>query len=254
MTRRVPRGQPSDVKDVPLDEARPSLAGHSGTQVPDDAYALLGPALTPERRARMEAVAAARTRHIRLVVQDVHDPHNIAACLRSADAFGVQHIEVVLLRERFKASGAARGVGHWLSLRRHRDVAACVAQLRADGFRLCAGVPSKQATPLFELPVTQPLAVVFGNEHDGIDEAWLPHIDQTFTIPMVGMVESLNISVSAAITLSHLTHAARAQLPASRYHFDSDAQRRLLDLWVCRQMPGHKDMLAKLRARDQQRL
>jgi tRNA (guanosine-2'-O-)-methyltransferase len=101
--------------------------------------------------------------------------------------------------------------------------------------------------PLDKLPVTEKIAVVFGNEHAGIDSAWLPHMDQLFTIPMFGMVESLNISVGAAITMQHLTHRARETLPAETYHLAEAERRRLLNQWICEQLREWPTILKRMR-------
>jgi tRNA (guanosine-2'-O-)-methyltransferase len=213
-----------------------------------DAWRLLAPRLTDTRRRKMEQAAAARTRRIRLVVQDVHNPHNVSACLRSADAFGVQDVDVVTLKEKFRASTVARGVTGWLTVRRHVTVPECVAELRKDGYFIVAGVPRPDAVSLYDLPVDKKLAVVFGNEHEGISKEWLEHVDHPFTIPMVGLVESLNISVCAAITLSHLTRAARLALPGP-YHLPDAEREALLNEWICRQIPSWQAELARLRAK-----
>lgn len=216
---------------------------------PHDAWQLLQSFLTPTRRDKMLAVASARTERIRLVVQDIHDPHNVSACLRSADAFGVQHCDVVTLKERFHASTVARGVASWLTIKRHHSIAACVQSLRQAGYHIYAGVPPAPGVlTLAELPIQHKIAVVFGNEHAGIDKAWLPHIDQPFTIPMVGMVESLNISVGAAITLQYLTDKARRQATVAPYPLDEAARIQLLNVWICRQLAAWPQMLERLRA------
>ena len=216
---------------------------------PEDAWQLLQAFLTDTRRAKMLAVAQGRTDRIRLVVQDIHDPHNVSACLRSADAFGVQFCDVVTLKERFNASTVARGVASWLTIKRHRSIAGCVDDLRQAGYRIFAGVPPAPGVlTLDALPVDQKIAVVFGNEHAGIDKAWLPHVDQPFTIPMVGMVESLNISVGAAITLQYLTDKARRQIPALPFALAQSDCTQLLNTWICRQLAAWPQMLERLRA------
>jgi tRNA (guanosine-2'-O-)-methyltransferase len=212
-----------------------------------DAWELLSPRLTDQRRARLERAAAGRTRHIRLVVQDLHDPHNVSACMRSAEALGVQDVDVVTLKEPFRVSTVARGVADWLTIRRHRDIPSAVAALRASGYLIVAGVPRTDAVSLYDLPLDRPIAVVFGNEHAGISPEWLAHVDQPFTIPMVGLVESLNISVSAAITLSHLTYASRVALPRERYYLSDAARSELLSRWICRQIPSWEGELARAR-------
>lgn len=213
---------------------------------PVDAWDLLSQNFSPARRARLAAAAAGRTRHIRLVVQDIFQPHNVSACIRSADAFGIQNIDVVTLKQAFKASTVAKGVSHWLSIKRYHTITDCVQVLRQSGYKIAAGLPRQDAVSLYDLPLDQPLAVVFGNEHAGIHDEWLAHVDHAFTIPMVGLVESLNISVSCAITLAHLSRSARQQLGA-RYHLTADAQNQLLSSWACRQTPGWQAELARLR-------
>jgi tRNA (guanosine-2'-O-)-methyltransferase len=224
------------------------FSGNNTAGYPADAWDLMNSMLTESRRGRIMRVCQGRTQHIRLVVQDVHDPHNISACLRSADAFGIQHCHVVNLKQNFRTSTVARGVGSWLTLHRHQSVEECVAKLRADGFRLYAGVPATTAVPLHELPVDDKIAVVFGNEHAGIDSAWLPHMDRLFTIPMFGMVESLNISVGAAITMQHLTHRARETLPEGAFNLSESERQGLLNKWICDQLQAWPQILPRLRA------
>jgi len=210
---------------------------------PSNAWEKLAANLTAERRQKLEKTAAARTDYLRLVVQDIHNDHNVSACLRSAEAFGIQNIDVVNLHEKFKASSVARGVEDWLSVRRLRSIEHCAEELKASGYKIAAGVPSPTALPLHAVPLAQPLAVVFGNEHDGIDQAWAPYIDYQFTIPMVGFVESLNISVSCAVTLYDLTARARLTVPPAQYHLTDEAQRALLCQWICRKTRAYQAQL-----------
>lgn len=219
------------------------------TVPPSDAWSLLKGRLTEPRRSKMAAVAAQRTRHIRLVIQDVHQPHNVSACLRSADAFGIDTVDIVTLKESFKPSTVARGVSGWLTVHKHKSVADCVAVLRAGGYHIVAGLPRQDSVPLYDLPVTRRLAVVFGNEHAGIDSEWLKHVDHPFTIPMVGMVESLNISVSAAITLAHLTHTARAAVDPAAYFLNAAERELLLNTWITEQIPSWEGELARARGK-----
>ena len=214
---------------------------------PADAWRLLSLRFSEARRQRLQQAIEARTRHIRLVVQDIYQPHNVSACIRSADAFGVQDIDVVTLNQPFKASTVAKGVAHWLTIRRYRAVSDCVTALRHQGYLIAAGLPRQDAVPLYDLPLDRPLAVVFGNEHAGIHAEWLAHVDYAFTIPMVGLVESLNISVSCAVTLAHVTRAARHLLGDS-YALPVPTQAEILCEWACRQTPAWQAELDRLRA------
>ncbi len=200
----------------------------------DPAWLDLSHRLQPSRRERLLEVSAKRTEHIRLVVQDIHHPHNISACLRSAEAFGILHTDVVTMKESFKPSTVARGVHHWLKIHRYDQPASCAQRLKKAGYILAGAYPSQDSTPLEELPVDRPIAVVFGNEHDGVHDSWLPHLDYNFTIPMVGFVESLNISVSCAVTLYELTRRAKQAL-GDTYYLSGEARNALLGEWVRQQ-------------------
>jgi tRNA (guanosine-2'-O-)-methyltransferase len=217
--------------------------------VPADAWRLLNHMLTDTRRERMLQVAAGRTRRFRLVLQDIHNPHNVSAGIRSADAFGIQDVDVVTMKEKFRPSTVARGVAGWLTVRRWQSAAACATALKAEGYLLAAGLPTQSSRPLSELPVDRPLAVVFGNEHDGIHPDWRAHLDLPFTIPMVGMVESLNISVSAAITLFDLTQRAQKDAAARAGYFLPESEREaLLSRWTCRQLRAWPEILSRIRS------
>ncbi len=215
-------------------------------EYPKDAWELLNPRFTDKRRERMLDIVQKRTEHIRLVVQDIHHPHNVSACIRTAEACGIQLNDVVTLKESFKPSTVARGVANWLTINRYYEIKECIKELRKGGYKIVAGIPKPGAVSLYDLPVDQPLAVVFGNEHAGIDNAWLEEIDYTFTIPMVGMVESLNISVSAAVTLHHLTKTARDQL-GDKYTISNEKQQALLNEWACKGVRSYELELENLR-------
>lgn len=151
------------------------------------------------------------------------------------------------MKEKFKPSGVARGVNAWLTIRKFQDISACVQKLRAGGYKIVAGVPVQSAVPLDKLPVDEKIAVVFGNEHEGIAQEWLEHVDFPFTIPMVGQVESLNISVSAAITLHSLTNRARSLVDKERYLLSVDEREDILNEWVCHQFRSWPVLIERMR-------
>jgi len=219
----------------------------SDHNVPPDAWDLLSPQLTESRRERMLATASHRTRHVRLVVQDVHQPHNVSACIRSAEAFGVQHVDVVTLAGKFSTSTVARGVDEWVDIHRYDNVDRCIDRLHSEGYLVAAAFPHGNAVTLDALPIDKPIAVAFGNEHAGLDLQWREKADVCFTIPMFGIVESLNISVSAAITLHHLTSKLRKTKTAEDYYFTLEERQKLLNEWICRQIKTWPLQLPRLR-------
>lgn len=215
---------------------------------PADAWDLLGPQISEARRARMQRVAAERTHYLRLVLQDVHDPHNVGACLRSAEAFGIQNVDLINVYQKFgKPSSVARGARYWLDMHRFNSIEVYCETLKSRGYRLAAAYPSESGVSLSELPIDQPLAIVFGNEHAGLDPRWLPSIDYRFSIPMYGMVESFNISVSVALSLFNIQQRCRASLSGERYFLPPDARQDLLNRWACQQSHDPKRELERLR-------
>jgi tRNA (guanosine-2'-O-)-methyltransferase len=188
--------------------------------------------LTPQRQARLSAAADQRTNYLRLIIQDIHNPHNVSACLRTAEAFGILNVDVVNLHEKFRVSSVARGVESWLNIRKWLSIEECVKDLKQHGYKLAAGFPAQNSLPLSEVPLSSPIAVIFGNEHDGVDEDWLPHIDYKFTIPMRGLVESLNISVSCGISLYEFTRRAKLEVPSSTYLLSTLEKAQLLEKWA----------------------
>lgn len=217
---------------------------------PADAWDLLAPQISASRRARMERVASHRTDYLRLVLQDVHDPHNVGACLRSAEAFGIQNVDLINIYQKFgKPSSVARGARYWLDLHKFNDIDLYCEQLRAHGYRLAAAYPgSKETSELSQVPIDRPLAIVFGNERAGLDPKWQPHIDYRFTIPMYGMVESFNISVSVAISLFALQERSRREIDDERYLLKAPSRQDLLNRWACQQSQDPKRELERLRA------
>lgn len=188
-----------------------------------------------------------RTRRVRLIVQDVHQPHNVSACIRSAEAFGVQNIDVVTLTTKFNASTVAKGVDEWVDIQKHETVDACIDSLHKQGYLVAAAFPHGKAVSLEDLPVDRPIAVAFGNEHAGLATEWRDKADVCFTIPMFGIVESMNISVCAAISLYELTTRARKTLPPETYLLSEAERRELLNKWICRQITSWPLQIPRLR-------
>ena len=182
----------------------------------EEIYASYAPRVTAERLARIEKVVQGRTESFVLVLDALVDAHNISAILRSADAFGVQTIHIVrgeTERERDPqgTQRVSKGVDRWLDLHIHDTFASCVTKLRSEGFAIwVATMGGKHSVEMLsELPR---VAAVFGNEHRGPRREWLAEADATFAVPMAGFVESLNVSVAAALTTYLGTRGRRGDL------------------------------------------
>lgn len=204
---------------------------------------VLEPLTLEERRQRIASVLDRRLASVTVVLDAPHDPHNGAAVMRSCDAFGIQRIHVVPRDEPFLVSGSiAKGTERWVEVIVHDDPAEAADALRREGFELVATHPSGDLTP-GDLGSIERLALVLGNEHGGIRQPLAAAASRTVRIPMRGFVESLNVSVSAAILLWAATagRAAGDLTPGEKQLFYA---RGLLS-----SVPRARDILAASRAR-----
>ncbi|RMD49718.1 MAG: TrmH family RNA methyltransferase [Alphaproteobacteria bacterium] len=200
--------------------------------------------ISPRRLARFRRAAELRDLRAAVVLEDIHDPHNAAAAFRSCDAFGVQQVHLVFerepmwnpLREGKKTSGHTN---RWLDICRHRGSAAAIEALKAAGHTLIATKVDPAARPLPELDlgaIERP-AFVFGNEHRGISPAMEAAADHLVFLPMVGLAESFNLSVSVALTLYEYFGQTRLGRAPARVEIEprpSPAAEALLARWIGR--------------------
>ncbi|MCH2195792.1 RNA methyltransferase [Kordia sp.] len=166
--------------------------------------------LTERRKMLFSKVLAQRTRHFTVAVEDVYQLHNTSAVLRSCDVFGLQDVHVIEERLGKKMDREiAMGAQKWVDIHRYNDTKSCIARLRSEGYRIIATTPHKDSQYLQDFDVTEKAAFFFGKEREGLSEEVLSEADEFLKIPMVGFTESLNISVSAAITIQHATTKLR---------------------------------------------
>jgi tRNA (guanosine-2'-O-)-methyltransferase len=174
--------------------------------------------LTEGRKEALERVLENRTRKIVVVLDDIKQGHNMSAVLRSCDAFGVQDVHVIETIEPFEASArVALGSQKWLTIHEYDgpDAAArCVAAVQAQGFEFVGtDVPGEGSKTFSEASFDGKLAIAFGNERTGLSRTIRDACRGFLTIPIYGFVESLNISVAAAILLQHATGLLRTGVP-----------------------------------------
>lgn len=160
--------------------------------------------MTPERRARLLAVLNKRQSDLTVVLENVFDPHNISAVMRTCDAVGVQEVYVLNTKiPRHKKFGprSSSSAAKWLSVYQFTDAEACFNALRQKYDRILTTHLSSDAVNLYDIDFTSRIALVFGNEHSGVSEEIRAMADGNFIIPQVGIIKSLNISVACAVTL-----------------------------------------------------
>lgn len=155
------------------------------------------------REQRILSVLRARQPDLTVVMEDIHDPHNVSAMLRSADAVGVLEAQLVYLHEEFPKLGrkSSASASKWIARRKFRSIPECYATLRGEGYLICATHLGKRSVSLYDVDLTRKVALVFGNEHRGVSGEAAELADVNFQIPMTGMIKSLNVSVACAVSL-----------------------------------------------------
>lgn len=235
--------------------------------------AALTPHVLADRHARMQTVLDHRLASIALGIEDLHHSHNGSACLRTAEALGVQDVVAAELRHAYplpetattpeppeppkttanpdpapdevnrKVSMAAH---RWIDLHRVDRSADLITWARARAMHVFAAGPRGTLT-LDALPADQPMLLLFGNERDGLRDTTLAACDDAFRIPMVGFTESFNVSVSVGITLAATTARVRARLAAQGHTGDlaPDRRRQLLARWLLGDVRGASSIVRR---------
>lgn len=160
--------------------------------------------MTPERQQKIEAVLSKKQNNLTVVLENVFDPHNISAVMRTCDAIGVQEIYVLNTKiPRHKKWGArsSSSAAKWLTVYQFENAEECFAGLRKKYSKILTTHLSSDAVNLYDIDFTESIALVFGNEHSGVSEEIRMLADGNFIIPQAGMIRSLNISVACAVTL-----------------------------------------------------
>jgi len=162
--------------------------------------------ITEHRKDLMESVLEQRTNFVTLVLEDIYQPHNASAVVRSADCFGIQDVHIIEGRNKYDVNPQVlRGSGKWVNVIKYshapNNTASCFAALKKQGFKIVGTTPHSDGTLLPKFMVNEPIALVFGTEETGLSEYAMEQVDEYLRIPMYGFTESYNLSVSAAMCL-----------------------------------------------------
>lgn len=168
------------------------------------------------RRKKIFNVLSHRQPDATIVMENIHDPHNVSAIFRSADAVGIPEVQLIYTNTEFPKIGkkSSSSANKWVTKRRFQSVQECYNMLHAEGYRIYATRLDAGAKSLYEVDFTQKIAIVLGNEHAGVSDEAAHLADGTIMIPMMGMIQSLNVSVAAAVTFYEML---RQRLTAGKY-------------------------------------
>lgn len=170
--------------------------------------------VSEERKRRFDEIIKYRTRHITVVLEDIYQPHNASAILRTCDLTGVQDVHIIENKNRYEVNPeVALGSSKWLTLKKHNtkdeNTLEAFNSLKDSGYTVVATTPHEKAMDLDSVPINNKIALVFGTEQTGLSDLAIRSADINLCIPMFGFTESYNISVSAALVLFNLTQRLR---------------------------------------------
>lgn len=199
----------------------------------DERTAYLETFLTEERIEVLRRTLSSRTRYMTILTENTFHPQNASALVRHCEAFGLQDLHTVETRCKFSPNvNIVRGTDKWVDLTRHDSTEEAIAALKGAGYRLVATTPHRESCTPETFDVERgPFCLVFGTEHAGVSDEIIEAADEYLRIPMCGMVESLNVSASAAILIYMLSQRMRLS-PSIDWRLKEDDAREMLFRWV----------------------
>lgn len=208
--------------------------------------AALAEFMTPERFETLRRTAAMRSRYMTILAENTFHPQNAAALVRHCEAFGVQEMHTVETLCKFTPNAAVvRGTDQWVDIRKHLSTTEALAALKDAGYRIVATTPHRESCTPETFDVARgPFALIFGTEHAGISDEVFVAADEYLCIPMCGMVESLNVSASAAILIYMLSE--RMRLTVGGWRLSEAEQAEVLLRWMCRSVKNSEQILERL--------
>lgn len=189
--------------------------------------------LTEERIEVLRRTLAERTRYMTILTENTFHPQNASALVRHCEAFGLQDLHTVETICKFSPNvNIVRGTDKWVDITRHESTAEAISSLKAAGYRLVATTPHRESCTPETFDVEKgPFCLVFGTEHAGVSDEIIEAADEYLRIPMCGMVESLNVSASAAILIYMLSQRMRLSRSID-WRLSEEENRELLFRWV----------------------
>jgi len=188
---------------------------------------------TEKRVEKIKWVLSKRQPSLRVVIENIHDPHNVSAIFRTCDAAGIPKVSLVYNIEKFPKIGkkSSASAYKWIEREKYKTIDECFKQLKKEKFTIYASSLNSDSKNLYELDFSKRTAIVFGNEHRGLSKEAEELTDERFYIPMYGMVQSLNVSVSAAITIYEALRQRDLKGLYNKSELNSKELKTLLDEW-----------------------
>lgn len=189
---------------------------------------------TEKRFEKIKWVVSKRQPSLKVVMENIHDPHNVSAIFRTCDAAGIPKVSLLYNVEKFPKIGkkSSASAYKWIEREKFKTVEECFQQLREEKFIIYASSLNSESKSLYEIDFTKKTAIVFGNEHRGLSKEAEELSDERFFIPMYGMVQSLNVSVSAAISIYEALRQRTIKGLYDQSEMSSKELKKLIDEWT----------------------
>ncbi|MBI9070121.1 MAG: RNA methyltransferase [Melioribacteraceae bacterium] len=188
---------------------------------------------TEERLNKIIKVVKSRQPSLNVVIENVHDPHNVSAIFRTCDAVGVPKISLLYHIEDFPkiSNVTSSSAVKWVEKERFNKTKECFAKLKKDGYKIYASMLSENAKNMYDIDFTEKVAIVLGNENRGVSEEAAELAHECFYIPMRGMIQSLNVSVAAAVTLYEAQRQRDAKGMYNQSELSEEKLNEVIDEW-----------------------
>jgi tRNA (guanosine-2'-O-)-methyltransferase len=188
---------------------------------------------TDERLKKITDTVLSRQISLRVVMENIHDPHNVSAVFRTCDAVGVPKISLLYTCESFPkiSKTSSSSANKWIEVEKYDNTEICFTQLRKEGFKIYASMLNKNSLDLYSIDLSQRIALVFGNEKRGVSKESEQLADETFYIPMRGMIQSLNVSVAAAVSLYEAQRQRNLIGMYGKSELSNEETDKLIDKW-----------------------
>lgn len=188
--------------------------------------------MTPERFDRLKDTLNRRQPDLTVVTDEVHKAHNLSAIIRTCDAFAVPMVHAIWPYDDYRTfRGKAQGSQNWVDVNTYRTTEDAISQLQNKGFKVCVANFSERAIDFRQYDFTQPTAIMMGNEKTGVTDTAADMADEHLTIPMLGMVQSFNVSVAAALLLSEAERQRSQKGMFDQRRISDEDYERLLFEW-----------------------
>jgi len=190
--------------------------------------------LKSERRLqKITKIVNSRQFTLRVVLENIHDPHNVSAIFRTCDAVGIPKVSLIYYLEKFPKIGkkSSASAFKWVEKEKFSSVSECFESLKKDGFTIYTSTISDDAIDLYKLNFKKKIAIVLGNEHRGVSNEAAKLADKKFKIPMFGMVQSLNVSVAAAIVLYEALRQRKKKSYYEKSELNKSDMEELIEKW-----------------------